>query len=61
MILILSDEKDFSTNDVIDWLNFYKAKYIKINIEECGSNTKEKGFVIDKRKVNKLNEQIWKE
>ena len=32
-----------------------------VPVEECGSYTKEKGFVVNKRKVNKLNKQIWGE
>src|SRR5690554_7302076 len=31
MILILSDENDISTEQVIDWLVFYKQKYIRLN------------------------------
>jgi ATP-GRASP peptide maturase of grasp-with-spasm system len=33
MILILSDENDTSTNHVIDWLIYYKAGYVRINLE----------------------------
>ncbi len=32
-----------------------------VPIEECGTYTKEKGFVVNKRKVNKLNKEIWGE
>ena len=32
-----------------------------VSVEECGTYTKEKGFVVNKRKVNKLNKQIWGE
>jgi ATP-GRASP peptide maturase of grasp-with-spasm system len=31
MILILSQDFDNSTNDIIDWLNFYKSEYVRIN------------------------------
>ncbi|MEM1319264.1 MAG: grasp-with-spasm system ATP-grasp peptide maturase [Bacteroidota bacterium] len=31
MILIISDENDNSTNDVIDWLLFYNAEFIRIH------------------------------
>ncbi len=31
MILILSNVSDYSTNIVIDWLNFYKINWIRIN------------------------------
>ena len=32
-----------------------------VAVEECGTYSKEKGFVVNKRKVNKLNKQIWGE
>ena len=32
-----------------------------VPVEDCGTYTKEKGFVVDKQKVNKLNKQIWGE
>jgi SPASM domain peptide maturase of grasp-with-spasm system len=32
-----------------------------VPVEECGAYSKENGFVINKRKVNKLNKQIWGE
>jgi len=31
-----------------------------VPVEECGAYTKETGFVVDKKKINKLNEEIWK-
>ena len=34
MILILSEEQDQSTDDVIDWLIYYKKKFIRINYED---------------------------
>ena len=34
MILILSENKDLSTTQVIEWLNFFKKKWIRINAEE---------------------------
>ena len=33
MILIGSIQNDRSTNDVIDWLNYYKEEYIRVNPE----------------------------
>ncbi len=32
-----------------------------VPVEECGIYTKEKGFVVNKRKVNKLNKILWGE
>jgi len=34
MILILSEHTDLTTNEVIDWLVFYNAKYLRLNAEE---------------------------
>lgn len=34
MILILSEELDTSTNEIIDWLNYYKKDFIRINYED---------------------------
>lgn len=34
MILILSEELDASTNEIIDWLNYYKKDFIRINYED---------------------------
>lgn len=34
MTLIISEEADFSTNVVIDWLLFYDRKFVRINIED---------------------------
>lgn len=31
MVLIISSEDDQSTNDVIDWLRYFKIKYIRIS------------------------------
>ncbi|HET6226883.1 MAG TPA: hypothetical protein VFF27_11430 [Bacteroidia bacterium] len=31
MVLIVSESSDHSTNDVIDWLRFYKVQYLRIN------------------------------
>ena len=31
MVLIISDEMDFSTNEIIDWLLYYKKEFYKIN------------------------------
>jgi len=31
MILIFSENNDFSTNKVIEWLIYYKKKYIRLN------------------------------
>jgi ATP-GRASP peptide maturase of grasp-with-spasm system len=33
MILIFSNEKDFTTDIVIDWLNFFKKKFVRVNFE----------------------------
>ena len=43
------------------YINKWEGNEGYVPVEECGTYTKEKGFVIDKRKVNKLNEQIWGE
>jgi len=40
MILIQSIDEDFSTNEVIKWLNKYKAKFIRINNETIVSDIK---------------------
>lgn len=34
MILIISEEADFSTNVVIDWLLYYNKKFVRINLED---------------------------
>jgi len=34
MILIFSEEKDLSTNDVIEWLIASHKKFIRINSED---------------------------
>ncbi|MCX2575958.1 grasp-with-spasm system ATP-grasp peptide maturase [Pedobacter sandarakinus] len=34
MILILSDERDQTTIDVISWLRFYKKDFLRINLED---------------------------
>jgi ATP-GRASP peptide maturase of grasp-with-spasm system len=34
MILIVSDEKDISTTEVLRWLNFYNAPWIRVNTED---------------------------
>jgi ATP-GRASP peptide maturase of grasp-with-spasm system len=31
MLLILSENNDYSTNEVIDWLNYFKIKYLRVN------------------------------
>lgn len=33
MILIFSSIDDQSTSDVIDWLNYYKAPFIRVNTD----------------------------
>jgi hypothetical protein len=35
MILIMSDENDSSTSDVITWLNHFKMPFFRINIEDA--------------------------
>jgi ATP-GRASP peptide maturase of grasp-with-spasm system len=37
MILIMSDENDSSTSDVITWLNHFKMPFFRINIEDAYS------------------------
>lgn len=45
MILIIShDSIDEPTNDVIDWLNFYNADFLRINGDDFYLN---KNFIID--------------
>ncbi|MDR2836176.1 MAG: hypothetical protein LBV69_08305 [Bacteroidales bacterium] len=34
MILILSEDHDQSTNDIIDWLIFYKKEFVRINLSD---------------------------
>lgn len=34
MILIVSEEMDLTTNEVIDWLRYYKQDYIRVNKED---------------------------
>ena len=34
MILVLSEDKDYSTNQVLDWIKYFGKSYIRIN----GSN-----------------------
>lgn len=35
-ILILSDEDDATTDDVLDWLDYFEEKYLRINGSNCG-------------------------
>lgn len=60
MILILSDEHDLSTNDVIDWISYYGFKFIRINdsseisldgFELCNDKV-HWSLTVDKRKIN---------
>lgn len=37
MVVIFSHDSDFSTCEVIDWLTFYKVRFIKINSSETAS------------------------
>ena len=32
-----------------------------VPVEECGTYSKETSFLVNKRKINKLNKQIWGE
>jgi SPASM domain peptide maturase of grasp-with-spasm system len=32
-----------------------------VSVEECGTYSKETGFIPDKKKISKLNKQIWRE
>jgi hypothetical protein len=34
MILILSEEGDITTNDVMDWLAYYSVPFIRVNEED---------------------------
>lgn len=34
MIFILSDNSDYSTNQVIDWVHFHKKEFIRVNFED---------------------------
>lgn len=34
MILIISQERDYSTSEVIQWLNYYKAPFVRVNAED---------------------------
>jgi ATP-GRASP peptide maturase of grasp-with-spasm system len=38
MILIVSSKNDGSTNQVTEWLDFYKAKWMRINLTQLGLN-----------------------
>ena len=31
MILILSEEKDITTNEVLRWLDYFNCEYLRIN------------------------------
>ena len=33
MILIISEESDSSTNDVISWLNYYEVSFLRLNYD----------------------------
>lgn len=68
MILIISNEEDRSTSDVIDWLRFYNCKYLRISYNDIISLAKltisysdiEIEFVVKNKKYN-LSEftNIW--
>jgi len=47
MILILSTPVDYTTNLVIDWLNFFGAKYKRVNGKDLNSNFKKYMFDIN--------------
>ncbi len=57
-------EKFINKNNLCHY-NPYIAKWQGeegyVPVEKCGTYTKEKGFVVNKRKVNTLNKQIWGE
>jgi len=38
MILILSEKLDVSTNEIIDWLVYYKKGFVRINYEDLIDN-----------------------
>ena len=35
MVLIFSDENDFSTNDVLDWLIHWRIPFVRVNEQNC--------------------------
>ncbi|GHT72876.1 hypothetical protein AGMMS50262_02870 [Bacteroidia bacterium] len=56
MILILSRSGDLTTDYVIDWLNFYKYPFIRINSNDFKEkalkiNLQKKWFLIDRQKI----------
>lgn len=66
MVLILSSLDDLSTNTVIDWLLYYKKKYIRISsideIEFSKIIISDTGFDIEMTINNTLNiylSEIW--
>lgn len=44
MILIFSKETDYSTDEVIKWLNFHKASWVRINGEDIDEKSKKLSF-----------------
>ncbi|WP_394674858.1 grasp-with-spasm system ATP-grasp peptide maturase [uncultured Chryseobacterium sp.] len=47
MILIISDEYDMSTNIVIDWLDYYKMKWLRINdTDKCEMSSSDFGIFL---------------
>jgi len=61
MILILAEEKDHSTNKVIDWLNYYQEEFLRISesstveIVECNLQTND--FIINVEQPKLLSSQ----
>jgi hypothetical protein len=51
-------EKSCSYNP---YISKWKTENDYVPIEECGSYSKETGFVPDKEKIAKLNAEIWNE
>lgn len=48
MVLIISEEKDLITNDVIDWLIYYNYPFIRINPT---TKVEIENFIISNREV----------
>jgi ATP-GRASP peptide maturase of grasp-with-spasm system len=65
MRIIISEEKDITTNIVIDWLRYYNKKYIvfnskKINIIKNFSINNDKTIItIDNLNFNSVIDKIW--
>ena len=49
MILIISSKEDSSTNEVIDWLRHFKAKFVRISSD---NKLRVKEIIIDSQKID---------